>query len=46
MYKAVKRASDSHLGVPSQCFNFQKGGIGTPPRRGRDQYMGNVVRFT
>ncbi|KAK9915065.1 hypothetical protein WJX75_004310 [Coccomyxa subellipsoidea] len=44
VYKAVKRASDSHLGMPSQCFNPQKGGIGTPPRRGRDQYMGNVAQ--
>ncbi len=45
VYKAVKRASESFLGVPSQCFNPQKGGICTPPRRGRDQYVANVVRF-
>ena len=43
VYKAVKRASDSHLGVPSQCFNPQKGGISIPPRKPRDQYIGNVV---
>ncbi|CAL8468702.1 g8242 [Coccomyxa elongata] len=43
VYKAVKRASDSHLGVPSQCFNLNKAGICTPPRRGREQYVGNVA---
>lgn len=42
-YKEVKRASDSHLGVPSQCLNPAKASIGMPPRRPRGQYCGNVV---
>ena len=46
VYKAVKRASDSHLGMPSQCFNPQNGGISIRPRKPRDRYIGNVVRFT
>ena len=42
-YKEVKRATDSHLGVPSQCLHPLKASIGMPPRRGRGQYCGNVV---
>ena len=45
MYRAVKQASDSILGVPSQCFNPKKGYVGEPPRKPRGQYCGNVVRF-
>lgn len=43
-YKEVKRATDSLLGVPSQCLHPSKASIGMPPRgRGRGQYCGNVV---
>ena len=42
-YKEVKRATDSHLGVPSQCLHPTKASIGMPPRRSRQQYYGNVV---
>ena len=42
-YKEVKRASDSHLGVPTQCLHPAKASIGMPPRRPRGQYCGNVV---
>lgn len=45
VYKAVKCASDTYLGIPSQCFNPQKAGIGIPLRKPRAQYVGNVVRF-
>ena len=42
-YKEVKRATDSHLGVPSQCLHPTKASVGMPPRRFRQQYCGNVV---
>jgi len=45
IYRQVKRAGDSHLGVPSQCFVQQKAGIGA--RQGNPnkqlQYMGNLA---
>ena len=46
LYKDVKRATDSFLGVPSQCFQPAKAAIGVPPKRGdgRQQYCANVVR--
>ena len=30
LYKEVKRASDSYIGVPSQCFVTRKASIGVP----------------
>lgn len=36
LYKEVKQASDSMLGVPSQCVVAKKAGIGFPAR-GRAQ---------
>ena len=41
----MKRATDSFLGVPSQCFQPAKAAIGVPPKRGggRQQYCANVV---
>ena len=39
----VKRASDSHIGVPSQCFVTRSASIGTRETRGRGQYLGNLV---
>jgi hypothetical protein len=45
LYKDVKRATDSFLGVPSQCFQPSKASITVPPKRGgREQYCANVVR--
>jgi eukaryotic translation initiation factor 2C len=44
LYKEVKRASDSHIGVPSQCFVTRKASIGVPQARGRPQYCSNLVR--
>ncbi len=43
LYKDVKRTSDSHIGVPSQCFVARKASIGTPETRGRGQYLANLV---
>lgn len=43
-YRAVKRASDSFLGVPSQCFVASKAGVGQNlPTGKRLQYMGNLA---
>ncbi|PRW57108.1 argonaute 1 [Chlorella sorokiniana] len=42
LYKEVKQASDSMLGVPSQCVVAKKAGIGFPAR-GRPQYCANVA---
>ena len=40
----VKRATDSFLGVPSQCFVSQKAGIAAPAKlRGRQQYTANLA---
>ena len=39
----MKRASDSHLGLPSQCFVTRKASIGVPQARGRPQYCSNLV---
>lgn len=38
-YQAVKQASDSECGVPTQCFVAQKAGVGrsSPPPKGRLQ---------
>lgn len=33
LYKEVKRASDSFIGVPSQCFVAKKASIGVPMTR-------------
>lgn len=30
LYKQVKRASDSFLGMPSQCFVARKASVGIP----------------
>lgn len=39
LYKEVKRATDSALGVASQCFVAQKAGIQRgPPMKPRVQY--------
>ncbi len=43
LYKEVKRASDSFLGVPSQCFVTRKASIGVPAPRGRPQYCANIA---
>ena len=43
LYKEVKRASDSFLGVPSQCFVTRKASIGVPAPRGRPQYCSNIA---
>lgn len=42
LYKDVKQASDSMLGMPSQCVVAKKAGIGFPAR-GRPQYCANVA---
>lgn len=46
-YKDVKRATDSFLGIPSQCFQPSKAGIGRGASEraisGRVQYCANVV---
>ena len=39
----MKRASDSFLGVPSQCFVTRKASIGVPAPRGRPQYCSNIA---
>ncbi len=38
----MKRASDSLLGIPSQCFVADKAGVGTETRTRREQYTANV----
>ena len=39
LYKEVKRATDSSLGIPSQCFVANKAGIQRgPPAKPRVQY--------
>lgn len=43
LYKEVKRASDSYLGIPSQCFVARKASIGVPQARGRPQYCANIA---
>ena len=43
LYKEVKRASDSFLGIPSQCFVARKASIGVPQARGRPQYCANIA---
>ncbi|GAB4819183.1 hypothetical protein N2152v2_006229 [Parachlorella kessleri] len=42
LYKEVKQATDSTLGIPSQCIVARKAGIGAPPK-GRAQYCANVA---
>ncbi|PSC71066.1 argonaute 1 isoform B [Micractinium conductrix] len=42
LYKDVKQAGDSMLGIPSQCVVAKKAGIGFPAR-GRPQYCANVA---
>ncbi|KAK9811199.1 hypothetical protein WJX73_009529 [Symbiochloris irregularis] len=43
LYQEVKRASDSFIGVPSQCFVSSKASIGNPAKlRGRPQYCANL----
>ena len=43
LYKEVKRASDSFLGIVSQCFVTRKASIGVPMVRGRPQYCANLA---
>ena len=43
LYKEVKRASDSFLGIVSQCFVTRKASIGVPNIRGRPQYCANLA---
>jgi len=44
LYAEIKRAGDSFLGVPTQCFVASKAGIGTGQApRGRPQYCANVA---
>lgn len=44
LYTQIKRASDAHLGIPSQCFVAAKANVGTgDPTRGRDQYTANLA---
>jgi hypothetical protein len=38
----VKQATDSALGIPSQCFVAKKASIGFPPK-GRAQYCANLA---
>ena len=40
----VKRASDSLLGIPSQCFVAAKAGVGQAARGGRTQYTANLAQ--
>ncbi|KAL4452075.1 hypothetical protein ABPG75_007737 [Micractinium tetrahymenae] len=42
LYKEVKQAGDSMLGIPSQCVVAKKAGIGFPAR-GRAQYCANIA---
>ncbi|KAL6780426.1 AGO1 [Auxenochlorella protothecoides x Auxenochlorella symbiontica] len=42
LYREVKQASDSMLGLPTQCIVSRKAGIGCPAR-GRPQYCANVA---
>ena len=41
-YTEVKRASDSFLGIPSQCFAANKAKIGEREPKGREQYLANI----
>jgi eukaryotic translation initiation factor 2C len=45
LYREVKQAGDSHLGVPTQCVVAQKAKIGSKPeyKRGQVQYIANVA---
>lgn len=43
LYNEVKRASDSYIGIPSQCFVARKASIGIPQTRPRDQYTANLA---
>jgi len=44
LYAEIKRAGDSFLGVPTQCFVASKAGIGTGQApRGRPQYCANIA---
>ena len=43
LYSEVKRASDSFLGIPSQCFVAKKASVGMPPGKPRDQYTANLA---
>jgi Piwi domain len=43
LYRAIKQASDSELGVPSQCIIARKAGIGEREPRGQAQYIANVA---
>ena len=43
VYNEVKRASDSFLGMPSQCFVTRKASIGVRAPRGRPQYCSNIA---
>lgn len=42
-YTEVKRASDSYLGIPSQCFAANKAKLGDFPGPGREQYLANIA---
>lgn len=43
-YTEVKRASDSFLGIPSQCFAANKAKIGDMPMgNSREQYLANIA---
>ncbi|KAK9867750.1 hypothetical protein WJX84_002347 [Apatococcus fuscideae] len=43
LYEQVKRASDSFLGIPSQCFVASSAGVGKASRGGRAQYTANLA---
>lgn len=43
LYREVKRAADSILGVVTQCFVATKCGVGAPQKGRRDQYCANVA---
>ncbi|KAL4551142.1 hypothetical protein Ndes2526B_g05451 [Nannochloris sp. 'desiccata'] len=45
LYREVKQAGDSYLGVPTQCVVAQKAKIGAKPdfKRGQLQYIANVA---
>lgn len=44
MYRAIKTESDSHQGIPSQCFVAEKAGVGQGARsKGQFQYIANLA---
>jgi len=42
-YNDVKRASDSYLGIPTQCFAANKAKLGQYPDNAREQYLASVA---